>query len=83
MRFSAALVKDRASESSPLLSAGLRISCGKHRRHLQRATEFHFLFYFMNDRALLVLQHTVTHHYREVLCRFHMPTGTLKSHPAS
>lgn len=51
--------------------------------NLQRLMEFHFLFYSMNDRALLVLQHTVTHDYREVLCRLHSPRGTLKPHPAS
>lgn len=51
--------------------------------HLQRRMDFHFLFYSRNDGALLVLQPTVTHGYREVLCRLHTPRGTLKPHPAS
>lgn len=47
----------------------------------RRPMDFYFLFSFMNDGALL--QHTVTHGYREVLCRLHMAGGTLKPHPAS
>lgn len=42
------------------------------------------LFYqWQNDRALLVLKHTVTHDFREVLCQLHMLRGTLKPHPVS
>lgn len=67
------------------LSAGLRISSEKSQAASSKARgmENHCLLYFMNDSTLLVLLHMVTHDYREVLGRLHMPTGTVKPHSES
>lgn len=55
-------------------------SAGLHAEPPSIQEGVNFLFYVMNGRALLVLQHAVTHDSREVLCGLQAPTGGLLNH---